>query len=126
MADIRILRPHALGFSAARKIAFKWAQEAESEFGMACTYEEGEALDEVHFTRSGVQGSLKVSQDLFELQAKLGFLLGAFKGAIEAEIVKNLDTLLAPTASPEVAPATPVKKKRAATKKVVPGLTREP
>jgi putative polyhydroxyalkanoate system protein len=126
MADLHILREHTLGFVAARKIAFQWAEQAEGEFGMACTYEEGEALDEVHFTRSGVQGSLKVSQDLFELQAKLGFLLGAFKGAIEAEIVKNLDTLLAPPASPEPAPATPVKKKRAAAKKVTPGLTREP
>nr|MCU0942584.1 polyhydroxyalkanoic acid system family protein [Hydrogenophaga sp.] len=29
------------------------------------------------------------------LDAKLGFLLGAFKDRIESEIVKNLDTLLA-------------------------------
>jgi hypothetical protein len=31
----------------------------------------------------------------FELDAKLGFLLGAFKERIEGEIVKNLDDLLA-------------------------------
>lgn len=117
MADLHILRGHTLGFTAARKIAFQWAEQAKGEFGMACTYEEGEALDEVHFTRSGVQGSLKVSQDLFELQVKLGFLLGAFKAAIEAEIVKNLDTLLSPPASAEAVPAVPVKKKRAAAKK---------
>ena len=33
--------------------------------------------------------------DHFELDAQLGFLLGAFKDRIEAEIVKNLDALLA-------------------------------
>jgi hypothetical protein len=36
-----------------------------------------------------------VSADHFELDAKLGFLLGAFKEHIEGEIVKNLDQLLA-------------------------------
>ena len=94
MAEIRILRPHALGFSEARKIALQWAQEAESEFGMACTYEEGLEADEVSFSRAGVKGALTVSQDLFELNAQLGFLLSAFKDRIESEIVKNLDDLL--------------------------------
>ncbi len=117
MADLQILREHTLGFPAARKIAFQWAEQAEGEFGMACVYEEGDVVDEVHFTRSGVQGSLKVSKNLFELQAKLGFLLGAFKGAIEAEIVKNLDALLAPTVRVEVPPAKPARKARAAPKK---------
>ena len=62
---------------------------------MECTIEEGDSADTVHFTRSGVKGTLEVSADAFELRAKLGLLLGAFKGRIEAEIVKNLDTLLA-------------------------------
>lgn len=94
MAEIRILRPHALGFSEARKIALQWAQAAESEFGMACTYEEGLEADEVSFSRAGVKGALTVTQDLFELNAQLGFLLSAFKDRIESEIVKNLDDLL--------------------------------
>lgn len=96
MTDLHILRPHALGLHEARKIAFKWAEHAEEEFGMACTYEEGKAADEVCFTRSGVQGTLSVTKDKFELHAKLGFLLGAFKARIESEIVENLDDLLHP------------------------------
>ncbi len=96
MADLHILREHTLGLTEARKIAFKWAEHAEEEFGMTCTYEEGAEADEVCFTRSGVSGNLAVSHDKFELSAKLGFLLGAFKGRIESEIVKNLDDLLAP------------------------------
>lgn len=96
MADLHILRHHALGLHEARKIAFKWAEHAEEEFGMTCTYEEGKAADEVCFTRSGVHGTLSVTRDKFELTAKLGFLVGAFKARIESEIVKNLDDLLKP------------------------------
>lgn len=62
---------------------------------MACTVEKGRDGDIVRFTRSGVNGTLEVSANAFELHAKLGLLLGAFKGHIEAEIVKNLDALLA-------------------------------
>ncbi len=95
MADLHIVREHTLGLAKARKIAFKWAAQAETEFGMACSYTEGEAVDEVSFSRSGVKGTLDVDATRFELRAQLGFLLGAFKQRIEAEIVKNLDTLLA-------------------------------
>ena len=62
---------------------------------MACTYEEGEDCDTLHFTRSGVKGTLTVLSDRFDLDAQLGFLLGAFKNKIEGEILKNLDALLA-------------------------------
>lgn len=95
MARIHIHRPHQLGLPGARKVAWQWAEQAEADFDMSCTYEEGEDSDEVQFSRSGVTGTLSVGADHFELDAQLGFLLGAFKDRIEAEIVKNLDTLLA-------------------------------
>jgi putative polyhydroxyalkanoate system protein len=84
-----------LGLLEARKIAFKWAEQVEEKFDMECTYEEGKTEDLVSFTRSGVSGTLTVTKDSFDLSAKLGFLLGAFKDKIESEIVKNLDTLIA-------------------------------
>jgi putative polyhydroxyalkanoate system protein len=95
MADIHIERDHQLGMGGARKLAWRWAEQAENDFDMSCTYEEGDDCDEVQFSRSGVTGTLKVSADRFELDARLGFLLGAFKDRIESEIVKNLDELLA-------------------------------
>lgn len=95
MADIHIERDHQLGMGGARKLAWRWAEQAENDFDMSCTYEEGEDCDEVQFSRSGVSGTLKVSAEKFELDARLGFLLGAFKDRIESEIVKNLDQLLA-------------------------------
>lgn len=95
MPDINIRREHSLGLAKARKIALKWAEQAEEKFDMACTVLEGETSDTVEFTRSGVNGQLIVAPDHFELNAKLGFLLGAFSKTIESEIEKNLDTLLA-------------------------------
>lgn len=95
MPDIHIERQHAFGLPKARQLAFRWAEAAEQKFDMECTYEEGKASDLVTFTRSGVNGELKVTASTFELHARLGFLLGAFKDRIETEIVKNLDDLLA-------------------------------
>ena len=110
MADINITRQHGMTLAEARKAAFKWAEQAEEKFDMECTYEEGKTSDICGFTRSGVTGTLVVDKDTFELKAKLGFLLGAFKDRIEGEIVKNLDAL--------IAGKTPAAKKPAAKKSV--------
>ncbi len=95
MPDIRIHRTHALGLKKAREVAWQWAEEVEKKFGMDCTVLEGETSDTVEFTRSGVKGRLIVAADHFDLDAKLGILLGAFSKTIEAEIEKELDELLA-------------------------------
>lgn len=95
MPDIHIERTHKLGLARARALAFRWAEQAEEKFEMECTYEEGKSSDLVTFTRSGVNGEMKVTATTFELHARLGFLLGAFKDRIEREIVHNLDELLA-------------------------------
>lgn len=120
MADIHITRQHSLGLSEARKLAFRWAEVAEEKLDMECTYEEGKTSDLVSFTRSGVHGELKVTKDRFVLDARLGFLLGAFKHRIETEIVKNLDQLLAhesPVHAFEKAVAKRSAPKKAATRK---------
>jgi putative polyhydroxyalkanoate system protein len=101
MPGIKIHRDHALGLAKARKIAQKWAEDVEKDFGMDCTLIEGEFSDTVEFTRSGVNGTLIVAADHFDLNAKLGFLLGAFSKTIESEIKKNLDALLAKSGAGE-------------------------
>lgn len=95
MPDIRIHRDHQLGLAKARKVAQQWAEMAEQKFDMECSLLEGETSDTVQFKRSGVNGRLIVAADHFDLEAKLGFLLGAFAKTIETEIQKNLDELLA-------------------------------
>ena len=98
MADIHIHRAHSLGLAKARKMAWKWAEAAEQKFGMECTVIEGETSDVVEFTRSGVDGRLRVEAAAFDLTARLGFLVGAFRQKIESEIEANLDQLLAGSA----------------------------
>jgi putative polyhydroxyalkanoate system protein len=105
--DIKIHRDHSLGLKRAREVAWEWAEQAEAKFDMECTVIEGETSDTVEFTRSGVSGRLIVAADHFDLEARLGFLLGAFAKTIEGEITKNLDALLATPAKK------PTSKKRA-------------
>lgn len=100
MPDIHIHREHSLGLEKAREVAWSWAEQVEAEFDMECTVLEGETSDTVEFKRSGVSGTLIVAPDHFELDAKLGFLLGAFAHRIQSEIEQNLDTLLARSAAP--------------------------
>jgi putative polyhydroxyalkanoate system protein len=123
MADINITRQHGMSLASARKAAFDWAGQAEKKYDMTCTHEEGITSDEYRFARSGVTGTLKVDKDAFELNAKLGFFLGAFKDKIESEIVKNLDALInhkEPVAKEEPA-AGQTAVKKAATQKAAAG-----
>jgi putative polyhydroxyalkanoate system protein len=120
MPDIRIHREHKLGLAKARKIAWQWAEQVEARFDMECTVIEGQTSDTVEFSRSGCNGRLIVAAGHFDLDAKLGFLLGAFSKTIEGEIEKNLDSLLAasekkPAAKPGA--ARPAAKKTAPKKK---------
>jgi putative polyhydroxyalkanoate system protein len=94
VADLRIHREHRLGLPKARKVAWQWAEDVEKNFGMECTVIEGDFSDTIEFTRIGVKGRLIVAADHFDLNAKLGFLLGAFSRTIESEIERNLDKLL--------------------------------
>ena len=112
MPALHIHRDHHLGLARAREVAWRWAEDAEQNFGMACTVLEGETSDTVEFTRSGIAGSLIVAADHFTLDARLGILLGAFAKKIEAEIEANLDALLAKEARRGAAKKAAPKKKR--------------
>ncbi|MEO7007574.1 MAG: polyhydroxyalkanoic acid system family protein [Caldimonas sp.] len=111
MAEIRIQRSHRLGLAKARKVAWQWAEDVEERFGMDCTVIEGKDGDTVEFTRPGVSGRLQVAADRFDLEAQLGFLLGAFSTRIEAEIEERLDALLAANAKPAALKTAAAKKK---------------
>jgi len=95
LAEIHIVREHVFGLEQARRLALRWAEVAEKKLDMKCTYAEGADADVVSFKRAGAHGKLKVTGDRFELSARLGLLLGVFRHRIEAEIIRNLDQLLA-------------------------------
>ncbi|MEO9102729.1 MAG: polyhydroxyalkanoic acid system family protein [Burkholderiaceae bacterium] len=94
MSDIHIVRPHHFGLADARRTAYTWAERVEREFELDCTWAEGATHDEVRFKRGGVEGTLMVRQDRFELEATLGLIAAMFKDQIEAEIVRELDAVL--------------------------------
>ena len=105
MADIHIHREHRLGLAKARKTAWQWAESAEQKLGVECTVIEGKSSDVVEFKRTGVEGRVVVTADSFDLSARLGLLVGAFRSRIEAEIEANLDALLAGAAAAKKKPA---------------------
>ena len=94
MADIHIERVHGMDAAQARQTARHWVTQAEEKYQLRCRHEEGADRDTFSFQRAGVTGTLLVTDQAFTLDAKLGFLLGAFKPQIEAEMVKKIDALI--------------------------------
>jgi putative polyhydroxyalkanoate system protein len=96
MPELKIEREHTLGLSGARAVAERWREQAEQEWGMICETDTGDSRDCLRFARSGVSGELTVTETRFDLQLKLGFLLGAYSAKIAQKINANLDELLGP------------------------------
>ncbi|VTU21294.1 putative polyhydroxyalkanoic acid system protein [Variovorax sp. PBS-H4] len=94
MPEIHIERSHRLGIEAARAIARKWVSEVEQDYGLSCSYEEGQALDIGRFSRAGIDGSVEVSGDSLKLRATLAGLFAGFSGQIEERLRQKLDDLL--------------------------------
>ena len=99
MADIHIERAHSMDLAQARQTARHWATQAEEKYQLQGSYDEGADADTFSFQRAGVSGAMQVTGQAFTLDAKLGFLLSAFKPQIEAEMVKKIDALIARTAT---------------------------
>ena len=96
MSEVKIVREHALGLEGAREVARRWREQAENEWGMQCEPSSDASADRLAFSRTGVSGVLTVTAERFELELKLGFLLGAYSARIEQQIRQNLDALLGP------------------------------
>lgn len=94
MPDIQIERSHDLGLPAARAIARRWVRQVEQDYGLSCSYEEGDTQDLGRFSRAGVEGRVEVSADCFRLHATLGGLFGGFSEQVEQRLRGKLDELL--------------------------------
>jgi len=86
MASIDILHPHSRTPAQARKAMEGMALELSERLNMTYAWQ-GDAL---LFSRSGVDGRIDLAPRTLHVTAQLGFLLGALKGPIEAEIRKVL------------------------------------
>ncbi len=99
MSDIDVRFEHRLGLAEARRIAALWVQQAQTQWGLHCESQPGEAGDTIAFSRSGVRGDLQLSAEHFALKADLGFLLKGFRQRIQTEIQTSLAALA--TSAPE-------------------------
>jgi putative polyhydroxyalkanoate system protein len=91
MADLKVVRKHTIGLKKAKVAAQKVADDLAQEYGMDSAWD-GDVL---RFTRSGVDGQLTVTKDQVVLDAKLGFVLSAFRHRIEEHVNENFDRYFA-------------------------------
>ncbi|MGD8207049.1 MAG: polyhydroxyalkanoic acid system family protein [Thiohalocapsa sp.] len=91
MSKIHVTRSHNLGLARARDEVEQIAQRVQEEIGAHYAWEG----DTLHFSRSGVDGHITVTEDSLDLRIKLGLLLAAMKGHIEERIIAKVDEHLA-------------------------------
>lgn len=87
MPSIDIQRAHSRPLPEARKSVQRVADHIAKKFDVACEWN-GNTLN---FSRSGVDGQIKVGARQVHVTAELGFLLMAIRGSVEREIHRYLD-----------------------------------
>jgi putative polyhydroxyalkanoate system protein len=91
MPRIDIEREHHLDTAAARDVVDKVAAAMQEKFGLSHQWR-GDVL---HFSGTGVTGSIAVSAQAVHVAAQLGLLLSPLKGRIEQDIRQRLDRYFA-------------------------------
>lgn len=87
MSSIKIRKQHTAGFEKAREALETAARAISDRYGVDYEWRD----NEIHFNRPGVDGVMRVHDDVIEVDARLGFLLAMMKGPIEDEIDRQLD-----------------------------------
>ena len=87
MAGIDITHPHSLAPDKARSAVEDVAGKLAEKFDMQTAW----SGDSLKFSRSGVDGTIDMLPGNLRVTAKLGFLLAAMRGPIEAEIRRVLE-----------------------------------
>ncbi|HST27214.1 MAG TPA: polyhydroxyalkanoic acid system family protein [Rudaea sp.] len=87
MSQIEIRRKHGKSHKAARAAVEKTVGAIGKKFAIVSEWDG----DTLHFSRGGVNGRIHVGKTELRVHAELGFLLGALKPMIEAEIHRQLD-----------------------------------
>jgi putative polyhydroxyalkanoate system protein len=83
MADIHVVRPHALGREEARRRVDQVIEGLQHKYPLTTAW-----LDEDHLSlkAAGVDGEVAVTDDAIEVTITLGFMASMFKDTIEGEI----------------------------------------
>jgi putative polyhydroxyalkanoate system protein len=115
MADISIKRAHKLGLKGARTAADRMAEKLGEKFDLTGDWS-GNVLE---FRRTGVSGTLEVSENEMTLEVTLNFMLKMMKAPIEQAVHEQLEKVLVAPAKAKAAaePKKTAAKKPAAKKK---------
>lgn len=87
MASIEILRSHSKPVKDAKKSVDRVAKHIADKFDVESRWD-GNTL---HFSRSGVDGSIAVSAKQIRVSVNLSFMLMMLKGSVEKEIHRYMD-----------------------------------
>ena len=87
MSAIDLTRVHNLALAEAKAKVQHVADQIAAKFDVDCAWD-GDVLN---FSRSGVDGHIKVETDSVRVFAELGFMLSMMKGPIEDAISRYLD-----------------------------------
>lgn len=91
MSELVVRRAHALGLARARAAAQKVADDLARNYDLRSSWEG----DTLRFSRSGIDGALRVTDDQVEVVARLGLLAAAFRPRIEEQIQRNFERYFA-------------------------------
>ena len=91
MADIKMIKYHALPLPEAKQLVQKAADDLGEEYDLASEWHG----DTLRFHRAGVEGQMKVTASEIHLDVTLGFLLKPFRSKFVEHIEHNFDRLLA-------------------------------
>ena len=87
MANIRVLRKHQLDLVDIRAKAEGLADQLAARFGGQHHWRE----NDLHYKRSGVDACIACSVEDIVVDIKLGMMMSAVRGIIEAEVKNSLD-----------------------------------
>ncbi len=87
MPSIDIRRPHSKSIKDAKAAVNHTAAAMTKKLDVKTEWQ----ANTLHFTRSGVNGTIAISKGEIHVHAELGFLFGALKPMIEGEINRRLD-----------------------------------
>ncbi len=89
MADITLVEHHALTMVQARQVAQQVADQMQADYEVGYAWE-GDVLV---FKRSGVSGTLALTEGQAQLDIVLGFMLKGFRKKIEEQVGRNMHKL---------------------------------
>ncbi|MGA2549870.1 MAG: polyhydroxyalkanoic acid system family protein [Burkholderiaceae bacterium] len=89
MSAIDLHRRHGVNLKQAKSAAKRLQSQIEKEFDLKGNWK-GNTL---HFSRSGLSGTLVVTDKDVDIHVELGLLLSALRGRIQSEIESKLDEL---------------------------------